>query len=208
MRAQITTAGAYVLLDGRFVFMVGPTPRNDGLAVVRLGGHREAGETAWGCVVREVQEEASLAISPLTPPATYWLAPGSAAETLAAGPPPDEGVEGDAAPLLMVMGLGEHAEPLSAMYLAHAIGKARPAHEARGLLLLSPNEVVRLVCTVATLDEYRQAGGLAILRDELPGHLPLEPYLQLRALAVLLVQHPNLGKTPRAANAVNERGRG
>ncbi len=57
---QTATAGAYVLLDGRFPFIVGPTPDGDRLAVVRLGGHREAGESPWQCAAREVMEESGV----------------------------------------------------------------------------------------------------------------------------------------------------
>ena len=204
MRAQITTAGAYVLLEGRFAFMVGPTPRSDGLAVVRLGGHGEAGETAWECAAREVREEASLRIRPLTPPDTYWFQVGSESETLKQGPPPDD-TDGEVPPLLLVRGAGDHGGRLSVMYLASADGPPAPASEARGLLLLSPSEVVRIVCTQVTLDEYRHSGGLAILRDELPGHLPLEPFLQLRLLAVLLLRHPDLGIGQHAPDGVVDR---
>jgi hypothetical protein len=189
---QITTAGAYVLLDGRFVFMVGPTPRGDALAVVRLGGHREGGESPWACAVREVFEEASLQISPLVPPATYWFQAGREAETPRPGPPPEQ-PEDAPVPLLIVQGAGQCDEQLSAMYLANATGEAWPAAEARGLLLLSPTEIVRLICARVTLDEYRRAGGRAVLLDDLPGDLPLDPYLQLRVLAVLLLRYPDLG---------------
>jgi hypothetical protein len=209
MGAQISTAGAYVLLDGRFVFMVGPTPRGDGLAVVRLGGHPEAGETAWECAAREVHEEASLRIHPIAPPDTYWFQVGCESETLQPGPPSDAALGDDAlgevAPLLVVRGARPQTDQVSVMYLASAAGPAAPAAEAHGLLLLRPTEVVRLVCTEVTLDQFRQAGGLAIPRTELPGHLPLEAYLQLRLLAVLLLRHPELnsGQPEAPANVAD-----
>jgi hypothetical protein len=45
--SAVATIGAYVMPDGRFPFVVGPTLQGDKLAVVRLGGHREAGEAPW-----------------------------------------------------------------------------------------------------------------------------------------------------------------
>ena len=74
-RDAVATAGAYFLVDGRFAFMLDPTPDGASLAVVRLGGRREPGETPWQCAEREVHEEAGLRISPRTPPCTYWLLP-------------------------------------------------------------------------------------------------------------------------------------
>jgi 8-oxo-dGTP pyrophosphatase MutT (NUDIX family) len=69
------------------VFAVGlPAGATDRLGVARLGGHREHGETAWQCAAREVREEASLAVRPLTPPATYWVGPPHDPAALAAGP--------------------------------------------------------------------------------------------------------------------------
>jgi 8-oxo-dGTP pyrophosphatase MutT (NUDIX family) len=72
LESRVATAGAYVLADGLVVFMVGPNRAGDRLGVVRLGGHREAGETSWTCAGREVLEEASVRIRPIPPPATYW----------------------------------------------------------------------------------------------------------------------------------------
>src|SRR5688572_24731680 len=72
-RDAVATSGAYFLVGGRFAFMIDPTPDGESMAVVRLGGRREAGETPWQCAEREVMEEAGLRISPRTPPCTYWL---------------------------------------------------------------------------------------------------------------------------------------
>lgn len=175
------TAGAYVLLNGRFPFMVGPTEQGDALAVVRLGGHCEPGETSWDCAAREVYEEASLQIRPLAPPQIYWIEGDSDAIRLEPG-----AWCGDPAvavpPLLIV----KRSIAVSFMYLAHAIGEPVPAAETRGLPLLSPADVLRVARTPLTLDDYLQAGGRALLRETLPTHLPLAPFLQLRCLATLL----------------------
>jgi hypothetical protein len=48
--SKVVTAGAFVLGQRRIPFVVGPTPDHIGVAVIRLGGHREEGETPWECV--------------------------------------------------------------------------------------------------------------------------------------------------------------
>jgi len=187
----VVTAGAYVVLAGRFPFMIGPTARGDALGVVRLGGHREPGETPWGCAAREVREEAGLRIQPIAPPATYWFEDGDDPDALVPGDRPIG--RGGATPLVAIRkGVGT-ARRLMPMYLARAVGEPQPLAETRGLLLLSPAEVCSLVATPTTLDQFLRAGGRALLRDSLPAHLPLEPFLRLRLLAALLARHPDLG---------------
>jgi hypothetical protein len=58
--ARINTAGAYVCIQGYYLFAIGIRPHNRHIPVVRLGGHREEHETGWQCAVREVYEEANL----------------------------------------------------------------------------------------------------------------------------------------------------
>jgi 8-oxo-dGTP pyrophosphatase MutT (NUDIX family) len=192
-RDAVATAGAYFLVDGRFAFMIGPTPDGASLAVVRLGGHREAGETPWQCAEREVLEEAGLRISPRTPPCTYWLqirddAPDQ--EALIDGGWPHQ--PSTPVPLLIARGRPGLSDRLSAMYLATAEGAPEPLHEAHGLLFLSPAEVVAVLHRRVTLGQYLRSGGHAILRPGLPHGLPLLPHLQLRVLAMLLNRHPEL----------------
>jgi 8-oxo-dGTP pyrophosphatase MutT (NUDIX family) len=195
---SVATAGAYVLLDGRFPFIVGPTPTGDRLAVVRLGGHREAGESPWQCATREVLEESGLTIEALAPPCTYWLAPENSApdqDGLVPGEwPPELSSESPAPhpPLFVVRGTATQADRLSVMFLARAEGTPEPLNEVRGLLLLAPAEVFALVNRPVTLAQHLRAGGRTLLRDDLPHDLPLFPHLQLQVLAALLRRHPEL----------------
>jgi 8-oxo-dGTP pyrophosphatase MutT (NUDIX family) len=197
--AAVATAGAYVVVDGRLPFMVGPSGAGDRLGVARLGGHREPGETPWACAAREVREEASLAARPLPPPATYWSAPphDPAALTAApwAGDPDGQGGPGGPAdpvsPLLVAWREDGDGRRYSLTYLAVADGPARPAAEAAGLLLLGRADVLTLVRAPLTLGAFLAAGGRAVLRTALPTDLVLEPLLQLRVLAVLLTREPS-----------------
>jgi 8-oxo-dGTP pyrophosphatase MutT (NUDIX family) len=184
------TAGAYVAVGGRFVFMVGfPLPARDRLGVVRLGGHREPGETAWACAAREVAEEAGLGLQPLPPPATFWVGPDQDAAALAPGPWPGA-IDEPAPPLLVGWRPGAGRRRLSVTYLARGTGTPAPATEAQGLLLLRPDEVRRVAHERLSLGAFLREGGRALLRAPLPTRLPLEPRLQLAALAVLLERYP------------------
>jgi NUDIX domain len=191
--AQVASVGAYVVVDGRLPFVVGPTAAGDRLGVVRLGGHRKPGETPWACAAREVLEEASLAACPLAPPATYWLAPPHDPAALTAAPWPGAPTPADpVAPVLVAWRENAGQRRSSLMYLAVADGPARPAAETAGLLLLTRADVLALVRAPVTLGAFLAAGGRAILRAALPTDLVLEPFLQLRVLAVLLARHPDL----------------
>jgi 8-oxo-dGTP pyrophosphatase MutT (NUDIX family) len=180
---EVVTAGAYVLCRGRFVFMVGlPLPEHDRLGVVRLGGHREPGETAWACAVREVAEESGMTGYPLAPPATYWIGPAQEPATLAAASWSAEPGE-PAAPLLVAWRSDAGRRRLSVMYLVRAEGMPAPAAETQGLLLVHPDEVLRLARERLSLATFLRDGGQAVLRVPLASDLPLEPRLQLLALA-------------------------
>ena len=58
-KARINTAGAYVCIDGYYLFALGIRPYNGHIPIVRLGGHREGHETGWQCAVREAYKEAA-----------------------------------------------------------------------------------------------------------------------------------------------------
>jgi 8-oxo-dGTP pyrophosphatase MutT (NUDIX family) len=63
---DIVTVGTYIRIEGRYLFAFGPHSERPGrLAIVRVGGHREDGETAWECAVREAMEETGLTIAPV-----------------------------------------------------------------------------------------------------------------------------------------------
>jgi len=189
-RDAVATAGAYVVVDGRFAFAVGPTTDGTSLAVYRLGGRREPGETPWQCAERELLEEAGLRIHPRTPPRTYWFQLCDDASQIDAlverhWPPRPEAPT----PIFVARGIGANVNRLSAMYLAIAEGSPEPLNETHGLIFLTPAEVFAILNRPLTLRQYLRAGGRVILRPGLPDHLPLEPHLQLQVLGLLLNRH-------------------
>jgi hypothetical protein len=75
------------------------------------------------------------------------------------------------------------------MYLAQTHELPAPASEIRGLLLLTPADVLKVTQQPVTLRQYLEEGGKVILQDDFDEHLLLEPLLQLRMLARILQVH-------------------
>lgn len=183
---QVVTAGAFLLYEGLFAFAVGPTPAGDGLAVFRLGGHREPGETAAQCAVREVWEEAAVPCTLVEPPATYLMTSSTGGGHDLR--PLNTRGEDSPAPLLVA----PRSAGRSVTYLAVTEQLPAPSAEVAGILLLDVPAIRRLTQAPVTLGEYCASGGRAVLRRPLDPALPLKPLAQLQILPLLLALHPNL----------------
>lgn len=183
--ARVNTAGAYVCIDGFYLFVIGIQPYNGHIPIVRLGGHREGQETGWQCAVREVYEESSLRIRPLASRVTY-LADGDHLEEELQEIEWPHKIAREPAPLLVVAYQSETGTSLSLMYRAHTEGLTRPASEVKGILLLKKEEIHSLCQEPMTLAQYLSRGGRALLNGEFNEQLLLEPFAQLRLLSKIL----------------------
>lgn len=182
--ARINTAGAYVCMDGYYVFALGIKLHNGHIPIVRLGGHRERHETGWQCAVREVYEEANLPIRPLLSQTTYlsdWDRMEELQEIHWRHKSDQKPI-----PILVVTYSREASVHLSLMYLAQTQGFPIPSSEVKGLLLLKEEEIHRLCHEPMTLEHYLHGGGRAILHAEFDTSLFLEPFVQLRLLSRIL----------------------
>jgi 8-oxo-dGTP pyrophosphatase MutT (NUDIX family) len=185
--SKIVTAGVFVNINGYFPFQVGPSKSGTTLGVVRLGGHRENGETGWQCASRETFEEASIAITRMKPPATYWYE-ASDYLTLSIG----NWEEDDEPPILV--GKRIESDFITPIYLARSSETPVPAMETKGILLLRPEEIKTINSKPMTLGEYLETGGKAVFREDLPHDLVLEPYPHLRLLEILIDMHPEIAR--------------
>jgi hypothetical protein len=188
---RVNTAGAYVCLDGLYLFTIGIQPHNGHIPIVRLGGHREALETGWQCAVREVYEESNLHITPLLPQTTY-LSDWDHIETELQEIQWRSEIEQEPIPILVVAHHREKHTSLSLMYLAYAEGLPTPSSEVKGLLLLEKEEIHCLCQEPTTLKQFLSRGGKAILKDEFDTRLTLEPFAQLRLLSRILSVQPEI----------------
>ncbi|MDF2628636.1 MAG: hydrolase [Symbiobacteriaceae bacterium] len=172
-------------MDNRFLFAFGPHAERPGrLAIVRVGGHREPGETAWECAAREALEETGLSITPLPVRETLlWSRAKGELEPLPALSEllPSAGPR----PLLVLPRADQPGAPVNVMYLVQAQGVPAPL-DVRGLLLLTPAEILTLNRRPTTLDEFLAAGGQAFTHEAFPAEWILEPGLQFQLLARLL----------------------
>jgi len=183
--ARINTAGAYVLVEGYYLFAIGIQPHNGHIPIVRLGGHRETYETGWQCAAREVYEEASLHIEPLLPPTTY-VSDWNHIEAELQEIEWQTSIEQEPIPSLVVAYQDENRMHVSLMYLAHAEELPKPSSEVKGLLLLTQEEIHHLCQEPLTLAQYLNRGGRGLLNADFDAGRVLEPFVQLRLLSKML----------------------
>ena len=186
---KIITAGVYAQCYGFFPFQVGPTKTGETLGVVRLGGHREAHETGWECAAREALEEASIHVTPIPPPTTYWVEVTDDGTFHEGAWEPSSSNE--VAPIVVSTHKEEYMTPI---YLGYSDDAPRPAGEAKALLLLRPRDIAQIVQGPVTLEHYLNLGGKAIFKESLPQQLLLQPFPHLRFLHTLLQLHPEIAQ--------------
>ena len=187
--ARINTAGAYIYVQGFYLFAIGIHPHNGNIPIVRLGGHREKNETGWQCATREVYEEARVHIQPLPSHRTH-LSEWDHLDTEFQEIQWITKIEQEPDPFLVVSYRREGNISLSLMYLVHTEEVPTPSSEVKGLLLLTKEDIYRLCREPQTLEQYLGGGGTAILNAKFDKSLILEPFIQLRLLSRLLSIHP------------------
>lgn len=176
------TSGAYVLYNGLFIFQVGPTKEGDKLGVVRLGGHREGNETALETAKREVFEEAQVEITPINPYITFYLSEWNEKPTKV----------NINEPIVPILVKGNEESSYTIMYLSNTLTLPTPSSESKGLLLLSPENVLLICQNKISLSDYHNLDGVFILKTELDMNLILQPFPQLLFLSRLLNEETNL----------------
>jgi hypothetical protein len=179
---HVRTSGAYIMYKGIFPFQVGPTRKGDKLGVVRLGGHREKGESAEETAIREVFEESSMDIKLVTSPITLYKNKWN--DTAIKIQSSEE-----VAPILIK---GSDPTSSTAMYLAYSNTAPVPSSETTGLLLLSRKDISLICKRKITLEKFIEQGGKAMFSQKIDLGLPLEPFPQLLFLAELFEKDASL----------------
>ena len=187
-KAKINTAGAYVCVNGLYPFAIGTQLHNGHIPVFRLGGHRVEHETGWQCTMREVYEETSMQLRPITPATTFLLPDGDDVNTGLEKILWQHETDQEPAPMLVVAYRREGNIMLSLMYLAQADRLPIPSSEVKGLLLLDKKDIHRLCREPITLGQYLKNGGKALLNYEYDRGLVLEPFIQLQLLSRMILE--------------------
>lgn len=183
LNKQVNTAGAFLLVDGLFAFMVGPNKQGE-LCVVRFGGHRENSETALECLRREMKEEVSITVKPVSSPITYYAGsweeePKLIEQTFEAG-------------IYPINIKGEEHGPLSILYLAYSEEEPIPDSETNGILFLNLADIELICRELITIDDFINNGGRALFHKELRRDIILKPGVHLKFLSMLIKKHPDL----------------
>lgn len=183
LNKQVFTAGAFISVNGFFIFMVGPN-HNGELCVVRFGGHREDEETAIECLKREIKEEASIEVTPVNSPITYYTESWNKEPELIV-----QNFNKDISPIIIK---GSKDGPLSILYLAYSDEEPIPDSETHGIMFLTLEDI-RLICNQKiTIDDFIAKGGRAVFQRELRKDVILKPGVHLRMLSLLNKRHPDI----------------
>ncbi|MGF7056957.1 NUDIX hydrolase [Brassicibacter mesophilus] len=180
---QVNTAGAFILFNDLFVFMVGPNQEND-LYVVRLGGHKENNETAVECLKREINEEASISVIPVNSPITYYVESWNEEPCLLS-----KSLKGDLCPIIIK---GKENGSLSLLYFAYSDEEPKPDSETHGILFLTLKDIDSISNEMITIEDFLKSGGKALFRKELRKDVTLKPGAHLSFLSMLCKRHPDL----------------
>ncbi|MFK7695221.1 NUDIX hydrolase [Paenibacillus sp. HJGM_3] len=177
----ILTAGVYLRYRDAFVFQCGPNPKTGQLALVRVGGHVDPGETVEAAAVREALEETGCRVTLLHSPSTYqWDPAGDASPSEITDQEPRYVVK-------PVLRMGHNA-----MFWAVTDDVPRLASETQGLVLLTAADIARLADGQATYGDFTAWGGRCLSRSPYEAQLPIQPFPQFRFLAWLLHNNPQL----------------
>ncbi len=183
-KKAIKTAGAYLLHQNRFAFMVGPDKTGEKLGIVRLGGHVEGSEDSISCVRREIKEEASVDIVISDSPATYYMRDWETKTRLLIDGGPYQNP-------ILICGNEERA---TILFLAYTEEALVPASETQGILLLNEKEIQLLCGEKLTLSEYIAQGGQLLQNVEMNPNLKLKPGPHLKFLNQLIQEkNPVIG---------------
>jgi len=167
---NIKAAGAYILYENYFVFMFGHGKNHslNELGIVRFGGHLEKNETPIQCVLREVQEEASLDLTFLDNRITYLNENNISRKLIIHRQSPN--------PIFVI---NNSDNEFSLMYLTYGKGTLIPKMETQGVIYLRKIDIEMICTKQTTLKEFKKNGGKFSLVKDLSEDSILIPHTQI-----------------------------
>ncbi|MBU5349147.1 NUDIX domain-containing protein [Paenibacillus lautus] len=180
MTIQPKTVGVYLFINGLFAFAFGPNRHEGKLGIARFGGHIEANESIVECALREVKEETTLDVLLVSSPITYQIDSWDSR-------------------LMEVEDEGKEVKPIlrfgqNVMFFARSNLEPKPWSETKGIILLSETELLRICNSEVTYGDFIAWGGSRIVRNEYSKDYILQPLGQMRFLARLMQERPDILK--------------
>ena len=177
---QTKTVGVYLNANGLFAFAFGPNQNEGKLGIARFGGHIEEGETLVECALREVKEETSLEVTLVSSPVTYKVDSWDSQLLV---------VDDEEKEIKPILRIGQNV-----MFFARSNNEPMLSSETKGIILLTESELIKLCSNEIRYGEFRSWGGRSIVRSEYNDDFILQPLAQMRFLARLIQERPDLIK--------------
>lgn len=166
------TAGVYLRCSDRFAFQFGPNKDTSRNGIARFGGHIEPHETAIECAVREVREEAGVAVDLEDSERTFYQSEDDQ-EPVEITPVQVGGV----VPIYLFGGTATMA--MSVMYFGNTRTMPVPTSETVAIALLSRSEIVEITEKPMTTGELLDSGAYVLEYGRLDRDRLVSPLRQL-----------------------------
>jgi 8-oxo-dGTP pyrophosphatase MutT (NUDIX family) len=183
----IEQCGVLLREADRYVFCYGPHNASNGVYVLRIGGHREPGESAWESAAREAREEASAVVRQIPSEVSVQTIGGRGVDcTITTLSQPAVLEEYPDERPLVVGRLSASSPIMSTLFLAETDDESRPSNEVFGLVKLTGEEVIEVARGKSTFSEIQATAEPQRTDVEVTGETTIVLSTHLRALAYCL----------------------
>jgi hypothetical protein len=164
--------------------MIGPDRTGQRLGIVRFGGHIEGVESLYETLEREVQEEASIKVSTINSPKTYYK-PNWHENYYS-----EVNIDGLISPKPLII-CGN--PPSTAVFLSYAEEEPKPASEAHGIIFLRKQDIIDICTSKMDLNKFLRNGGKLLQQKSLDYSMEMYAGVHLQFFYNLLKDNSEIG---------------